>query len=105
MEDRYITLDFSSRRSAAPMIGMACLFAIVFWFLAAGSDFWASNVGLATAIVPDGVALLNRLTFAIIFALAGSIAGAAVQRSRDIEEFLFRQCHYARRKCPGAGGQ
>ncbi len=93
-----MTLDFSSRRSAAPMIGMACLFAIVFWFLAAGSDFWASNIGLASAIVPDGVALLNRLTFATIFALAGSIAGAAVQRSRDIEEFAVDKLQESERK-------
>jgi PAS domain S-box-containing protein len=93
-----MAVEFNMRKSAVPIFGSACLFAAVFWFLDAGSALWGSNIGLASAIVPDGTAFLSRLAYAAVFALAGSIAGAALQRSRDIEEFAIDKLQESERK-------
>ncbi len=93
-----MNLDFSNRRATATMIGTACLFAGAFWLLDAGSMLWRSNAGFLSAIAPEGSQFLLRLLYAAIFAIAGCIAGAAVQRSRDIEEFAIDKLTESERK-------
>lgn len=76
----------------------ALLFACAFWILDTGSELWRSDAGLFAAIVPQGDQFLMRLLYASIFAVAGSIAGAAVQRGRDLEEFAIEKLRDSERK-------
>ncbi len=80
-----MTLDFSIRRTGATIAGTAVLFAALYWLLDTGSMLLASGGGVASAIVPEGGQFLNRVLYAAVFAAAGAVAGAALQRSRDIQ--------------------
>lgn len=81
-----MNLDIHNRNATSTIVGSACMFAAAFWLLDAGSVLWRSNAGLLSAIAPEGSQFLLRVLYAAIFAVAGSIVGAAVQRGRDIEE-------------------
>lgn len=93
-----MTRNISLPGVTGPILGSACLFAAIFWLLDSGVAFWLSNRDLLTALLPEGGAFVSRLVYAVLFALAGSVAGAALQRRRAMELFAVDKLKGSRRK-------
>ncbi|MEQ8205778.1 MAG: PAS domain S-box protein, partial [Woeseia sp.] len=74
------------------------LFASVFWLLDSGVAFWFSNKDLVSALLPEGGAFVSRFAYAALFATAGSIAGAALLRRREVEKFAVNKLQGSRSK-------
>ncbi len=93
-----MTTDISTRRAAVTVALTALVFAVAFWLLAAGSMLWTSNTGFASAIVPEGGDFVNRVLLAVVFGLGGAVAGAALQRSHDVELLALDKLRESERK-------
>lgn len=81
--------SMGNRWVTATVMGTAGLFAVVFWLTDTGMALLMSNSGVLAAIVPEGNKFLMRVMCALVFAVAGGFAGAALQRSLDKKELAL----------------
>lgn len=93
-----MTAHQATSKTAAPALWSAGLFALAYWMLDSGNSLWMGASSLSGALLPDGSQFASRLMFAAVFAVAGLIAGAALQRSRDVEEFALGRLQDSGRK-------
>ncbi|MGB5740678.1 MAG: PAS domain S-box protein [Woeseia sp.] len=93
-----MNLDLGNSRVSATIIGSACLFALAYWLLDAGSMLWHSDAGFFSALVPDDGQFPVRVLFASLFAISGALVGAALQRNRHIETIAEGQLTESERK-------